>query len=366
MQTILLGIVVLLVALVLLALSAVLKQQGRMLLRLEHLEERLGTSAEPDAPSPADVHEGQAGVGDVLEPFEIPDLAGQLISSADFRGERLLLVNWDPKCTFCDLVAHDLASLEDPLRRHGVHLLLVSRGDLDRNRQLAAEYGLECPILLQDDSHMVTVLRGAPTPVAYLLDGERRVIQPLAVGAEQVPDLAREALGADPTQPRLRGQRPLSESRIERNGLRPGSPAPPFELPDLHGGTVSLGAYYGRPLLLVFSDPGCGPCDNLASDLVRLHTALPDDPLPIVIVSRGELTENRQKVAQHGLPFPVLLQDRWSLSRKYGIFSTPVAFLLDSEGIIARPVAKGVDEILQLARSAVPVPAPAAGHAAAR
>lgn len=43
------------------------------------------------------------------------------------------------------------------------------------------------------------------------------------------------------------------------------------------------------------------------------------------------------------------LQRRWEVSRKYGIFATPVAFLIDEEGVIADDVAKGTEEILALA-----------------
>ena len=39
---------------------------------------------------------------------------------------------------------------------------------------------------------------------------------------------------------------------------------------------------------------------------------------------------------------------RWKLSKEYGIFAVPVAFLIDEKGVIARKVAQGVDEILAL------------------
>ena len=46
--------------------------------------------------------------------------------------------------------------------------------------------------------------------------------------------------------------------------------------------------------------------------------------------------------------FPVVVQDRWEVSKAFGIFATPVAFLIDAEGKIAAGVARGVDEILGL------------------
>ena len=70
------------------------------------------------------------------------------------------------------------------------------------------------------------------TPVAYLLDEKGRIAKPVAVGAREVPELAEEAAGR---RRRLGTERPLSESRIEREGLNAGTPPRPFELPDLGG-----------------------------------------------------------------------------------------------------------------------------------
>src|ERR1051326_3819940 len=65
------------------------------------------------------------------------------------------------------------------------------------------------------------------------------------------------------------GARALERSRINRNGLAPGTPAPAFRLPRVDGGELSLDDYHGRAVLLVFSDPECGPCDTIAPKLGR-------------------------------------------------------------------------------------------------
>jgi len=70
-----------------------------------------------------------------------------------------------------------------------------------------------------------------------------------------------------------------------------------------------------------------------------------------VLISRGEPRENRAKVKEHGLTFPVVLQQRWEISRLYGMFATPMAYLVDEAGIISANVAVGVDGILALVSS---------------
>jgi peroxiredoxin len=153
-----------------------------------------------------------------------------------------------------------------------------------------------------------------------------------------------------PQSKRLPGSKPLRSSRIERNGLKPGSLAPDFTTPDLYGRSISLQQYRGRRLVLVFSDPHCGPCNQLAPSLARLYRRRGAITTELVVISRGEIEENRQKAETYGFEFPVIIQDRWKLSRKYGIFGTPVAFLIGEDGLTKREVAVGFEAIRMLLR----------------
>src|SRR5215467_12021910 len=53
-------------------------------------------------------------------------------------------------------------------------------------------------------------------------------------------------------------------------GLPAGAPAPDFELPDLFGEAKSLAQFRGQLLLLIFFNPACGYCRDLAPKLVAL------------------------------------------------------------------------------------------------
>ena len=55
------------------------------------------------------------------------------------------------------------------------------------------------------------------------------------------------------------------------------------------------------------------------------------------------------KADRHAIQFPVVLQEKWNLSKQYGVFTTPVAFLIDENGVIAEDVAVGRDPIVALA-----------------
>jgi peroxiredoxin len=334
-------------------LYQLVRQQGRMLLRLDRLEDAIARAAHQTTTS------GQSGpkglpVGTPVQTFELPDLAGNSVSLSDFRGKRVLLLYWSADCGFCDLIAPDLARLEPELHMNNTQLLLVSYGDVESNRKLAEEHGINCPILLIEGSRKQKVLENevfesCGTPSAYLLDEEGRIALPLAAGGDAVATLASEAATGRKKKTGLR-TRPLTESRIEREGLKVGTLAPPFSLGDVYGRTVSLEQFRGRRVLLVFTDRNCGPCDELAPHLVRLHRQHQDNGLTIIMVGRGSAEENRRKAEEHGFEFPVILQQRWKLSKDYGTFATPAAFLISENGVIMRKVAKGADEIMTLAR----------------
>jgi peroxiredoxin len=326
-----------------------IRQQGRLLIRLERLEQ----ASHPDG-ADADRPKGLP-LATPSPRFRLPDIAGHDVALEDFEGRRLLLVHWDPSCTFCGQIAPDLAGLQRDLRNHRTDIVLMSHGDAEPNRRLADEHALDCSILLHPPGVASPLFDGLGTPVAYLLDEKGRVAKGLALGAEEVVELAREAAG----RPKRLGERSLAESRLERDGLPAGTRAPSFALPDLAGETVSLDDYRGRRTLLVFSDPECGPCDALAAELAHWEREHRDD-LAVVMVTRGGVAENRRKAAEHTVEFPVAIQPGWRVSKQYGIFATPVGFLLDENGIIECAVAKGGPEIFALARSAVREGAPMA------
>jgi peroxiredoxin len=333
-------------------LYQVVKQQGRMLLRLDDLSERLaqaGLAAGPAEPRGLEV-------GTPVISGQVHDAEGRLLSLEEYHGRRVLLVYWNPDCVFCELLAPELAKVEADLAASNVQLALASLAGGEPNRKLAQEHGLSCPIaLLTDENPLVReTFRDQGTPVAYLLDEEGKTAQPVAIGGDEIVALARRVIAKPAKRIRLPGERPLSSSRIERNGLKAGTMAPTFKLRDLCGGTVALEDYRGRRVLLVFSDPHCGPCEELAPHLVRIDRQHRDLGLAVLMVTRGDVAENQHKADRHGFQFPVLLQDRWSLSKEFGIFAMPVAFLIDEKGVIMRKVAKGVAEIVALVPEAAP------------
>jgi peroxiredoxin len=331
-----------------------LTQNGRLLLRIEALERQLAELT--GRPAADDELPGGLPVGSVAHDFALPTLSGETMALSQWQGRRVLLIFFDPGCGYCRRMLPDLARL-DPAPADGRPTpLVVSTGGAEENRRLMEQYGVRVPVLLQEGGEVAEQYAVSGTPMGYLIDARGVTASPLAIGARALLELANalpqeEAGGGPGAQPGNGYSRgrfgSLAASRIKRNGLPAGTPAPSFRLPRVDGGELALEELRGRPVLLVFSDPACEPCNALAPRLEQLHRRSPG--FQVVMVSRSDPEANRAKVAEHGLTFPVVLQRRWEISREYGMFATPIGYLLDADGVIAAAVAVGTDAILALA-----------------
>src|ERR671920_43067 len=139
----------------------------------------------------------------------------------------------------------------------------------------------------------------------------------------------------------------------EAEGLPVGSEAPQFSLSGLYGETLTLDALRssGKPLMMLFTDPGCGPCNALLPDIGRWQEEHANK-LTLSLVSRGEVEENKTKAQEHALE-NVVLQKDWEVSESYEVRGTPSAVLISPEGKISSPMAGGAEGIRSLLSYAV-------------
>jgi peroxiredoxin len=266
----------------------------------------------------------------------------------------VLLIFFDPRCGFCMEMAAGLAALQADGSDGRPIPVLITTGDPEENRRFLEEHGIRCPVLVQRKDEILSLYQAGGTPMGYVVDEEGVIAAPLTVGAADLLALAAVQVGepsATPAEPhgkRSKGKanRGLHTSRLTRDGLKAGTLAPPFRLSRVDGGELSLETFRGRRLLLVFSDPDCGPCADLAPDLEQFHRD--GNGVAVLMISRRNLEANRRKVAELGLTIPVVLQRHWEISILYGMFATPIAYLVDEQGVLATDVVVGVEPIRDL------------------
>ncbi|HVS06652.1 MAG TPA: redoxin domain-containing protein [Candidatus Dormibacteraeota bacterium] len=358
------------------------RQQGRVLIAHEEIRTRLANAeaavqrlADRPVPVPVPAIAPQPAaaappptlvLGTPAPDFRLPDLKGRFRTLADYHGMPSVLVFFNPDCGFCTQLAPKLGELSESAPQ----LVVMSRGDKQVNKQLARTHHWKGDVLLEPNWDVASSYRTNATPTGYLIDAEGRIASTLAVGVDGVMTLTRMLNGggngkthepaADLTAEGLSQKQDaavekakaaglsITDSKLQRDGLPAGTEAPNFTLPDLAGRKRTLADFRGKRTLLVFSDPDCGPCQTLAPSLAQLHEAHQGNNLVVLMVSKGDLEANRQKAREHGFNFPVVLQRNWEVSKDYAMFATPVGYLIDERGVIARDVAVGGDAILRL------------------
>jgi peroxiredoxin len=123
-----------------------------------------------------------------------------------------------------------------------------------------------------------------------------------------------------------------------------GAPAPGFALPDLAGQTRTLHDFLGEPLLLVFWDPQCGFCDQLAPRFATLPQST-----RLLLVSRRAPQETVRMAERYNLHCDIVVEPDWQVASSYGTTGTPTGYLIDAHGRIASELAIGADALLALA-----------------
>jgi peroxiredoxin len=135
-------------------------------------------------------------------------------------------------------------------------------------------------------------------------------------------------------------------SRLLSSTLRIGDMAPPFVLPDLYGGVVSLSANLERrPALLVFAPGSWSPgmrrqLGELDGQCERLRAA----GVELLMVVSQDLPRLRRALGTRRPRFPVLADERRTVARDYGVYralsmdgiaiTCPSIFLVDRSGAI--------------------------------
>src|SRR5262245_2555002 len=166
-----------------------LRQNGRLLLRIEALEEFLNELELGESASPAGLP-----IGSPAPEFELPDLSGETKSLAQFHGQPVLLIFFNPACGYCRDLAPTLKEAEESRRqkveRENPRVLIMSTGDAETNREFFREHKLDCFVLLQKNAEIATAYQANGTPSGYLINADGKITSELAMGADALLALA--------------------------------------------------------------------------------------------------------------------------------------------------------------------------------
>lgn len=120
------------------------------------------------------------GVGQVAPALRRPDLTGNVLDLARFRGTPTLLLFWSPGCPHCRELIPEIKAFEQT--PHRPRMVIVSRGPGAINQEI----GFASPMVLDDDHSIARAFGATGTPAAVLLDNRRVVATPVARGVTGV------------------------------------------------------------------------------------------------------------------------------------------------------------------------------------
>jgi peroxiredoxin/uncharacterized membrane protein YphA (DoxX/SURF4 family) len=331
-----------------------LRQNGRLLVRVEALEERFGAGGALPSANGAQQEAAGLAVGSPAPGFVLSGLHGETLTleSLCASDKPLMLLFTDSDCGPCTAMLPVIGRWQDE-HQEKLALALISRGDPEENRVKMSEHGLT-NVLLQEDQEVFEAYRVGGTPSAVLILPDGKVGSSVTGGTEAIRALVAHAVGQRaqlPTQPAAQGEPCPNCGKVHAAaptvpGAREvGEVAPEVKLPDLEGQTVDLADFRGEETLVLFWNPACGFCQQMLPDVKEWEQSLPEGGPKLLFVSAGTEVANRQM----GLASPVLLDQQFSVGRALGASRTPSAVLVDGEGKLASEVAVGVSGVLELA-----------------
>ncbi|WP_077602939.1 peroxiredoxin family protein [Oceanobacillus sojae] len=119
-------------------------------------------------------------------------------------------------------------------------------------------------------------------------------------------------------------------------GLEVGNIAPDFELQTLNGETVKLSDYRGEKVMINFWATWCPPCRAEMPDMEEFYQ---DKNIVILAVNLTETENNLQQVEdfinEHGLTFPILLDEEIEVAEQYMIQPIPTSYMINSNGVVS-------------------------------
>jgi peroxiredoxin Q/BCP len=131
--------------------------------------------------------------------------------------------------------------------------------------------------------------------------------------------------------------------------LKPGDPAPPFDLPTAGGGSVSLAGLKGKRVVVYFYPKDDTPgCTQEALSFTEKAKAFASAKTVVVGISRDSVAKHDKFAAKHGLEVILASDEDGTVCERYGVWVEKTlygrkfmgieraTFLIDSKGAITR------------------------------
>lgn len=120
--------------------------------------------------------------------------------------------------------------------------------------------------------------------------------------------------------------------------VKESSPAPPFTVQTLEGKTVRLSDLKGKVILLDFGAINCPPCKLEMPFLESWYKKYKDKGFVVLglLEMNPKAADARKMVKERGLTFPVAIDTREEIGKRYGLEAHPTTVLIDRSGKVIK------------------------------
>jgi len=311
---------------VVMLLFQVLSQQGRILLRLDQLDKRFEIF--PSNQNTHTVPQQGVPIGLPAPSFELQHLEGGRTGLADLLKPSLpvILVFSNPNCGPCQQLMPEISRWQHEYSSK-VTIALISEGKAKENRAKAAQHRLKLKlVMVQRSREVAEQYQSYGTPSAVMIDANGTIGSFLAPGADAIQMLVSQVVA------------------LHRALLKVGEAAPPLVFKGMDGREISLSAFHGTELILLFWNPSCSFCQRMLNNLRSWESYQLRTAVRLIVISTGAVEENREQ----NLRSLIVIDQEFVGGAAFGVSGTPTALRLDREGKIASQLVVGGDEVMAL------------------
>jgi thiol-disulfide isomerase/thioredoxin len=331
-----------------------LKQQGRLLTRVEQLEAGANQEKALLLDEFANTSNHGLAVGSKAPDFLLQTVTGGVASleSLCANGLPVLMIFANPHCDACNKLLPSIAYWQSQLEKE-VTIAIISEDRADRNLEKFAPYGLH-HILLQKRRQVAADFLVELTPSALVIGPGGDIRSLIYAGPQAIEGLMKQAMASSRLgksgQSVWGGRRSAAVSlRPQKSAsmIEPGNSAPVPPLRDLDGRLIDISSIQTETMIL-FWNANCSFCRSMLPEL-KAWEINQQKRLDLVVIASGTEQANREL----GLHSSVVLDPAASLMQRLGVPGTPSAFLV-SAGKVASTVQVGSSAIWALVGTSEP------------
>mgnify|MGYP001579612607 CR=1 FL=1 len=119
----------------------------------------------------------------------------------------------------------------------------------------------------------------------------------------------------------------------KNTGITIGKTAPDFKLENLEGKKAKLSDYRGKKIILNFWASWCPPCREEMPEFQKIYASNKE-----IVVLGVNLQESKEAIQSFTkkleINFPILLDPNSQVKNMYNVFTQPVTYFIDENGVI--------------------------------